>query len=47
MILWTIQPEEVFNEIQNNGVYRCDIKKSGMEAGLHGAMEGAQDNART
>ena len=31
MILWTIQPEEVFNEIQNNGVYRCDIHKSGME----------------
>ena len=31
MILWTIQPEEVFNEIQNNGVYRCDINKSGMK----------------
>ena len=31
MILWTIQPEEVFDEIQNNGVYRCDINKSGMK----------------
>ena len=31
MLLWTIQPEEVFDEIQNNGVYRCDINKSGMK----------------
>ena len=31
MILWTIKPEEVFNKIQNNGVYRCDINKSGMK----------------
>ncbi|MBQ6112490.1 MAG: DUF3841 domain-containing protein [Synergistaceae bacterium] len=31
MILWTIQPEDVFSEIQNNGVYRCDINKSGMK----------------
>ena len=31
MILWTIQPEEVFDLIQREGVYRCDIHKSGME----------------
>lgn len=31
MILWTIQPEAVFNLIQQKGVYRCDLTKSGME----------------
>ena len=31
MILWSIQPEEVFNLIQRGGVYRCDIHKSGMK----------------
>ena len=29
MILWTIQPEEVFDLIQRTGVYHCDINKSG------------------
>ena len=31
MILWTIQPKEVFDLIQREGVYRCDIHKSGFE----------------
>ena len=31
MILWTIQPEKVFMLIQKDGVYHCDIHKSGME----------------
>ena len=31
MILWTIQPDEVFDEINRLGVYRCDINKSGMK----------------
>lgn len=30
MILWTIQPEKLFDLIQSEGVYRCDIHKSGM-----------------
>ena len=28
MRLWTIQPEKVFQEIQDTGVYRCDIEQS-------------------
>lgn len=31
MILWTIQPEEVFNLIQTTGVYRCDLEQSFMK----------------
>ena len=31
MILWTIQPDKVYELIQREGVYRCDITKSGME----------------
>ena len=27
MILWTIQPEEIFDLIQKEGVYRCDPEK--------------------
>ena len=30
MILWTIQPEEVYELIQKNGVYHCDYTKSDM-----------------
>ena len=30
MILWTIQPEEVYELIQRTGVYHCDYGKSGM-----------------
>lgn len=30
MILWSIQPEEVFDLIQREGVYHCDIHKSRM-----------------
>lgn len=28
MILWTIQPEEVYDGIMNTGVYHCDFDKS-------------------
>ncbi len=28
MILWTIQTENVYEQIQTNGVYRCDFEKS-------------------
>lgn len=28
MILWTIQPEEVYHVIQKNGLYHCDLSKS-------------------
>jgi len=28
MILWTIQPEEVYELIQNTGVYHCDFSRS-------------------
>ena len=31
MILWTIQPEEVYELIQRTGVYHCDYGKSGMD----------------
>ncbi len=31
MKLWTIQPENVFNELQSTGLYRCDINKSFMK----------------
>ena len=31
MILWTIQPERVYELVQREGVYRCDLRKSGME----------------
>ena len=31
MILWTMQPIEVWNIIQNTGVYRCDPVKSSMQ----------------
>lgn len=31
MILWTIKPESVFQLIQQKGIYRCDLTKSGME----------------
>lgn len=31
MILWTIQPEEVYALIQRTGVYHCDYAKSGMD----------------
>ncbi len=30
MILWTIQPIEIWNTIQKTGVYHCDPKKSSM-----------------
>ena len=30
MILWTIQPVDVYELIQDTGVYRCDFSKSGM-----------------
>lgn len=30
MTLWTIQPEEVYQQIQKTGIYRCDFKKSQM-----------------
>lgn len=30
MILWTIQPEEVYQEIMEDGVYHCDFKRSVM-----------------
>ncbi|MBQ7154699.1 MAG: hypothetical protein IJR85_03970 [Synergistaceae bacterium] len=30
MILWTIQPEEIFELIERTGVYRCDGRKMGM-----------------
>ncbi len=28
MILWTIQPEEIYDEILNTGIYICDIMLS-------------------
>ena len=31
MKLWTIQPENIFNELQSTGLYRCDINKSFMK----------------
>ena len=31
MILWTMQPIEVWNIIQNTGMYRCDPAKSSMQ----------------
>lgn len=31
MTLWTIQPEEVYKNIMEKGVYRCDYNKSGMK----------------
>ena len=31
MILWTIQPIEVYELIQRTGVYHCDYEKSDME----------------
>ena len=31
MILWTVQPEEVYNNIIQTGVYRCDFSRSGMK----------------
>ena len=31
MILWTIQPIEVYELIQSTGVYHCDYEKSNME----------------
>ena len=30
MILWTMQPVEVWQEIQEAGVYRCDPARSSM-----------------
>ena len=30
MILWTIQPEDVYELINRTGVYRCDGRKKGM-----------------
>ena len=30
MTLWTIQPEEVYQQIQKTGIYRCDFEKSQM-----------------
>ena len=30
MILWTMQPVEVWQEIQETGVYRCDPARSSM-----------------
>lgn len=30
MILWTIQPEDVYQEIQDTGVYHCDISRGAM-----------------
>ena len=32
MILWTIQPEEVYTSIIMNGIYRCDINRSIMDS---------------
>jgi len=34
MVLWSIQPEELYYEILNTGVYRCDISKSFMNDDL-------------
>ena len=31
MILWTMQPIEIWNIIQDTGVYRCDPEKSSMQ----------------
>lgn len=31
MILWTIQPEKIYQSIMKNGVYRCDFKQSCMQ----------------
>ena len=31
MILWTIQPEKVYQSILENGVYRCDFSRSPMK----------------
>ena len=31
MILWTMQPIEIWNIIQNTGVYRCDPTKTSMQ----------------
>ncbi len=31
MILWTIQPEEVYKNIMESGFYHCDYNKSGMK----------------
>ncbi len=31
MILWTIQPEEVYKNIIETGIYRCDFARSGMK----------------
>ena len=30
MTLWTIQPEEVYQQIQKTDIYRCDFEKSQM-----------------
>jgi hypothetical protein len=30
MILWTIQPEGVYQELQNTGIYHCDIGQGSM-----------------
>lgn len=29
-MLWTIQPEEIFELIKRTGVYRCDGRKAGI-----------------
>ena len=31
MILWTIQPEEIFDLIQTSGVYRCNEEIAGIK----------------
>ena len=31
MILWTIQPEKIYQSIMKNGVYRCDFEQSCMQ----------------
>ena len=30
MILWTIQPQEVYDNLMKTGVFRCDFEQSGM-----------------
>ena len=31
MILWTIQPKEIYDMLMTDGFYRCDAKKIGKE----------------
>ena len=37
MTLWTIQPQEVYNLLSSEGVFRCDADKCTLQNELHTA----------